>query len=483
MRGGGTRPAHLHVTSDRLAPLLAPLGEIADPAWIVGGCVRDALLGRDVADVDIAIQGDAKRAARALAERHRAGRFPLSDAFGAWRVHGGDLPFTVDLTPVQGGDLAEDLGRRDLTVNALALPVGGGALVDLFGGRADLDGGVLRLVGDDALRNDPVRLVRLARLACQLGFAVDEGTRLRARMDAGLVTRPASERVADELRRIARMPDAWRGIELLDDLGVLGVIVPELEEGRGLEQTPYHHKDVLGHTLEVVRHVCDIRADPVALLREGGAHIAAELAEPLADELTRSEALLFAALFHDMGKAATYAVTPEGRATFFEHDRRGAEQAEAWCLRYKTSVRFRQTMVVCVRRHLALGFMVHRQPLSLRQIVRYLRATRPAEAELIVLSCADRLATDGPRTTPPQIARHLVVARQIAAWHAELAARGPVRPLISGAELADLLDRAPGRWTAELLDALGEEQVVGRVANRTQAERFAKGWADDHPPQ
>ena len=80
-------------------------------------------------------------------------------------------------------------------------------------------------------------------------------------MDAGEVLRSAPERVADELRRIARLADAWRGFETLDDLGVLGVLIPELEEGRGLEQTPYHHKDVLGHTLEVVRHVCEIRAD------------------------------------------------------------------------------------------------------------------------------------------------------------------------------------------------------------------------------
>ncbi len=470
------------MTQPAIYALLEPLAPLGTDGWIVGGGLRDALLGRPVADVDLAVRADAKELARRLALAHRAARFPLSDAFGAWRVHGGLLPFTVDLTPVQGGSLEQDLARRDLTVNALALPLAGGKLIDHHNGLDDLRARSLRLVGTTTLRDDPVRLVRLARLACQLGFDIEPHTRLRARMDAGELVRSAPERVADELRRIARQPDAWRGVETLDDLGVLGVIVPELEEGRGLEQTPYHHKDVLDHTLEVVRHVCAIRADPDEFFRSAGPRIAADLAEPLADELTRGDALVFTALFHDMAKPETYAVTLEGRATFFQHDRRGAELADAWCRRYRTSTRFRDVVALCVRKHLALGFMVHRQPLSLRQIDRYLRSTAPAEVELMVLSIADRLATNGPRTTPPQLQRHLAVALQIAQWYVTLAERGPVRTLVNGAELAELLRREPGRWTAELLDALREEQVVGLVRTREQAERFARVWAEVHPP-
>jgi hypothetical protein len=154
--------------------------------------------------------------------------------------------------------------------------------------------------------------------------------------------------------------------------------------------------------------------------------------------------------------------------------------ASEWCLRYRTSARFRESVALCVRRHLALGFMVHQQPLSLRQIDRYLRATAPAQVELLVLSVADRLATNGPRTTPMQITRHLAVARDVATWHFALVDRGPVRPILNGAELAELLDRPAGRWTAELLEALREEQLVGRVANVDQARAFAQGWRSAH---
>src|SRR5262245_21538054 len=464
------------------AGLLAPLGPVAGRGWVVGGGLRDAMLGRPVADVDVAVPGDAAAVARALARAHGAGRFRLSDTFGAWRVHGGRLPFTVDVVALQGASLDEDLDRRDFTVNAMALPAAGGDLVDPHGGLADLDRGVLRLVRASALRDDPVRLVRLARLALQLGFTIEPATRARARAEAAGLVRPAPERVMDEIVRIARHPEAWRGLELLDDLAVLGVIWPELEAGRGLEQTPYHHLDVLGHTLEVVRRACEITADPEPVFRSLAPRVAARLGEPLADELTRGQALVLGAVMHDIAKPATAARTPEGRMTFIGHDRLGAEMADAWCRRMRTSTRLRETVALMVRQHLPLGFMVHRQPLSLRQIDRYLRATAPAEVEIVVLSVADRLATRGARTTESQIVRHLDLARQVLATHFELVDRGPIRPILPGDRLARLLDRPPGRWTAELLDALREEQLVGRVTTPEQAERFAVAWVRARDP-
>ena len=178
-----------------LRALVAPLAPLGERAWAVGGGVRDALLGRGVADLDVAVDGDAGAAARALARPAGATPFRLSRAFGAWRVQGGDLPFAVDLTPLQGGTLDEDLARRDLTVNALAVPAdGGAALIDRHGGLADLRARRLRLVRPSALADDPVRLLRVARLAEELGFAVDPETIApgAARRRRGCGTRPAS---------------------------------------------------------------------------------------------------------------------------------------------------------------------------------------------------------------------------------------------------------------------------------------------------
>lgn len=463
------------------ARLLPPLAPLAGRGWVVGGGLRDALLGVPVADVDLAVVGDAAEAARTLARAHGAARFRLSADFGAWRVHGGRLPFVVDLTPLQGGSLEADLARRDVTVNALALPLdGSGGVIDPYGGMEDLRRRRLRLVRPSALRDDPVRVLRLARLGRQLGFAIDAEARVRAREAAADLGRSAPERQMDELRRILRQPEPWRGIELLDELGALGALVPELEQARGLEQNAYHHRDVLGHVLEVVCRAGEIAADPEPVFRALAPRVAARLMEPLADEMTRGRALLLGALLHDVAKPATRMVTPEGRIGFPRHDEVGAAMADAWCRRMRTSTRLREFVVLLVRRHLPLGFLVHRAPLSLREIDRYLRSTAPAEIEVIVLSVADRLATRGPRTSDSAILRHLALAREVLRVHLELVDRGPIRPLVNGAELARELGRPPGPWLRPLLDALREEQLVGRVRDREGALRFARSWHERH---
>ena len=171
-------------------------------------------------------------------------------------------------------------------------------------------------------------------------------------------------------------------------------------------------------------------------------------------------------------------MTAEGRVTFMGHDRVGAEMADALMRRLRTSGRLREFVVRGVRWHLPLGFMVHRTPLSLRQIDRYLRLTAPSEAEIIVLSVADRLATRGPRTAQSAIDRHLVLAREVMDAHFTLADRPPLRPLLAGDEVARELGREPGPWLVPLLDALREGQVVGVLRTRDQALRFVRSWRD-----
>ncbi len=467
---------------DALA-LTAPLAPLSAPAWVVGGGLRDALLGRPVADLDIITTGDPAAEAAAVARAHGASRFALSREFGAWRLTGGDLPCQVDIMPLLGAGLDDDLSRRDFTINALALPVSGeGGLIDRHGGLDDLRAGRVALVTPRALADDPVRVLRLARISDALGFAVDPGARDAARRAAPGIGDAPGERVMEEFGRIIRAADPGRAIRALDDIGGLGGLIPALEDCRGVDQSEYHHLDVLGHTLEVLDHVVAIGNDPGEVFRADAPMVAASLATPLADGLTRGEALRITALLHDMAKAATRGVLPGGRVTFIGHDVQGAEMADAWCRGLRTSTRLRQFVVGGVRHHLALGFMVHRQPLTLAQLDRYLRRVDPDPIEAIVLSVADRQATDGLRTTPIQITRHLALAREMMAAHSRIGAMEPIRPPIDGAGLAVLLDRPPGRWVADLLVATREEQLMGRVHDVPTAERFSRSWADTYLP-
>ena len=197
-----------------------------EEAWVVGGAVRDELLGRPVLDLDIAL-ADPRRAAREYARRSRGAPFPLSDRHGAWRValDGGR---TVDFTPLRG-TIEDDLATRDFTVNAIAVPLVGGEPVDPFGGRGDLDRLLLKTVSETAFEDDPLRLLRAVRFVDQFGFTLDEATAGLIRAAAHLVDRPAGERIVTELEQLSA-----DGFRLLDELGLLaplGGSVAELRDG------------------------------------------------------------------------------------------------------------------------------------------------------------------------------------------------------------------------------------------------------------
>jgi tRNA nucleotidyltransferase/poly(A) polymerase len=197
-----------------------------EDAWVVGGAVRDELLGRPVVDLDIAL-ADPRAAAYAYARRSGGAPFPLSDRHGAWRValDGGR---TVDFTPLKG-TIEDDLATRDFTVNAIAVPLAGGDAVDPFGGRRDLDELVLRRVADGVFQDDPLRLLRAVRFVDQFGFTLEKGTTALIRATAQLVDRPSGERIVAELEQLTA-----RGFRLLDELGLLaplGGSVAELRDG------------------------------------------------------------------------------------------------------------------------------------------------------------------------------------------------------------------------------------------------------------
>ena len=184
-----------------------------EEAWVVGGAVRDELLGRPLVDLDIACRTP-ETAARAYARRAGGAPFPLSERHGAWRVALADGR-TVDFTPLPDG-IDADLRTRDFTINAIAVPLAGGEYADPFGGRADLASGTIRVVSDDVFRADPLRLLRAVRLEDELGFRLEPESERLVREHAALVTRPAGERILAELARLSA-----DGFHRLDELGLL----------------------------------------------------------------------------------------------------------------------------------------------------------------------------------------------------------------------------------------------------------------------
>ena len=453
-------------------------------AWIVGGAVRDRLLERPTAgeDVDVALEGDARGAARRLARATGGAAFELSDEFGGWRVVGPRHAWQVDLTPLVGGSLESDLAARDLTVNAMAEPVAGGDLVDPHGGRADLAARRLRMVGERAFVADPLRTLRVARFACELGFDVDPATADAVRAHAAGLAEVAPERVFGELKRIVAADEAVAGISLMDDLGLVDVVLPELSALRGVEQNRYHHRDVHGHTMEVLEVAVALERDPAAFLGEELAGPVAELlAEPLADDLTRGGALRFGALLHDAAKPQTRIELDDGRVGFPGHDVVGAEVSRDVLTRLRASERLRAHVAALARHHLRLGFLVHQAPLSRRAVYRYLRACEPVAADVTLLSVADRLATRG-RRAEEAIAGHLALARELLGEALARRAAPPEAPLVRGDALAAELGLAPGPRLGELLQEIAEARFAGEVSTPEGAVAHARAVLERGAP-
>jgi poly(A) polymerase len=452
-------------------------------AWIVGGALRDELLGRPVRDVDVAVAGDPARPARALAARLGGPVFRLSEAFGAWRVIDAGAGRVFDVSPLQGDTIEEDLRRRDFTVNAMARPVeldalgtvgAGGELLDPLGGRADLEARTLRVLGPEAYEHDPLRPLRLARFAAELGFEPDPRTEELTLAAAPRVREAAGERVYAELRRLVIADGVIAALRLADRVGLLRAVLPELADLHEVEQSRYHHLDVYDHTVEVLARLIELETDLDRFFDAADAErLRQVLAEPLADELTRAEALRFGALLHDVGKPATRGVLPGGRVTFMGHDALGERMVRALCRRLRTSERFSRFLEALTRHHLVLGFLVHERPLDRRDVYRYLRRTAPVEVEVTLLSCADRLATRG-RKGDEATAAHLELARELMGPALEWREHGPPRVPIRGDELAAELGVTAGPELGRLLAELSEAVYAGEVETRAQAIELAR---------
>jgi poly(A) polymerase len=456
------------------APSIAAARSAVDdtsPAWIVGGAIRDAVLGERVSDADLAVErGSEERVAGVIARAAGGTAFQLSEEHATWRVVVSAEGWHIDVVGLRADSIEADLRERDFTVNAIARDLRGGELIDPTGGLGDAEARLLRAASERVFDDDPIRLLRAPRLAAGHGLSVESGTAELARGAAGRAAEPAGERQFAELRGIVAGPDPLRGIGLMDDLEVTGVVLPELERLRGVVQNPNHHLDVYGHTLAVLQEWLGLEREMESFGEDLTPQIDSFLSEPLADELTRREALRFGALYHDLGKPETRS---EGSSyvTFIGHDEVGARIIAEIAGRQRISRRLSAHLQGLALHHLRLGFLIHQRPLSRRAVYDYLVATEPVAADVTLLTVADRLAArgEGPLASPEMIQAHLELAREMLgdalAWHND----GPPRPPLSGDDLARELGVAPGPELGRVLEELRAESFAGEITGRDEA--------------
>jgi poly(A) polymerase len=324
----------------------------------------------------------------------------------------------------------EDAQRRDFTVNAMFFDPETRSVIDYVNGRDDLCARIVRTVGDPRLRfaEDHLRLLRAVRFAGRLGFTIEPQTFAAIREMAHLVTTTSPERIRDELTKILTEGGARRAFELMDETGLLEHVLPEIARMKGVEQPPEYHPegDVFVHTL--------ILTDMLK-----GA----------------SPTLAFGALLHDVGKPAT--ITYEDRVRFNNHDKVGAEMAEAICKRLRMSNHDTDRIVWLVGQHMRLGHAPQMRESKLKRFVR-----EPGFDELLQLGRLDCEASHGDTSTIEWIENYI----------ADLPPEA-VRPtpLITGEDLKTL-GFVPGPIYREILQAVEDGQLEGAITTAEQARDF-----------
>jgi tRNA nucleotidyltransferase/poly(A) polymerase len=474
--------------------------------YLVGGAVRDAILVRDVHDLDFAVQKNALKLAKTLADKLSAAFYPLdveNDTARLVIIHEDGSRDILDFAGYRGATLEDDLRGRDFTFNAIALDLTSGELLDPLNGLADLRAKRLRACSETALSDDPVRILRAVRQAASYGLTIDKQT--REQMKAAIPGLPAvsPERNRDEIIKILAGPRPDTALRALDMLGVLPFILPELESMKNVTQSPPHVQDVWSHTLSVLRHLETIldllgpqyneeksNADlynGLLVLKLG--RFRAQLAEHLAQKLNTDRplrALLFlAALYHDAEKPSTRSVEESGRIRFFTHEDKGAQTILRRAIAMRLSNDEMDRLKLIVANHMRIHAHADRlrkgQPISRKAIYRFFRDTGPAGVDVILHSLADVRATF--ETTLPQ--DHWVAELDICRALLEAYWETPeqvVRPpqLLNGNELMTELGLKPGRQIGQLLEAIRENQAEGNLPNREEALAFAREWLNNN---
>ncbi|MFC2005799.1 CCA tRNA nucleotidyltransferase [Chloroflexota bacterium] len=459
-------------------------------SYVVGGLVRDVLLGRNTADIDIAVALDALEIAPKVADIlggkyvlldriNKVGRVVLVDK----KAPSTKVQRVLDFSTFKG-NIEQDMARRDFTIDAMAIDLnqfGKGfadaQLIDPFNGWDDLHRGVIRAVAETAFESDAARLLRAVRLASELGFIIDTKTEALIQHHSYFVASVAGERVREELLRFLAVSGAGQFLPYLEKLSLLTALFPELADTKGVEQPKEHFWNVFEHSLKTVEAV-DF------LFREGAWEYGDEellatvpwsttlvqhFDQEVSSNSTRRVLLKLAALLHDVSKPQTKTIESNGRIRFLGHAKQGATVVANMLERLRFSAKEVKLLETVVEHHLRPSQLSQNELPSHRAIYRYFRDTGQAGIDILFLNLADHLATRGPHLNLSHWREHVQVVGYVLSQYFEQESIAHPPKLIDGYDLMNIFAMSPGPKIGDILEIVREAQASGEVTTRQEA--------------
>jgi len=431
--------------------------------FIVGGALRDRLLGRNSVDIDIAVQGNPQKLAEQIAERTHSRVIPLGQhTHPLFRVV--TPSHTIDITRLQGDSINTDLRRRDFTINALAYEVCTHSVIDVTRGINDIHDRLIRRVSHTCFQDDPLRLLRAYRLASQLDFQIEDDTRRALHQDAVLISNPAVERIQAELMSILAGPRVHYWLTCMADATVLFQILPELTALVGCRQDRRHAFDVFEHTmqtLQTLEKAITGTTKPTSKIISVFGPVSAR----------RRIRLHLAALLHDIGKPVTRQESSSGQIQFAGHEITGTQMTAEIGLRLRLPHKEIESIAQLVRHHLKplhVFKAFKRNQLGAKGLTRFFVKTKGFTGDLLMLSLADMRAKAIESQKKFQ-AFEAFMAQVADQYAREYKPRSVLPPLINGDDLIHSLGLTPGPQFKEILKHVREAQLSGQITSPKEA--------------
>lgn len=439
--------------------------------YLVGGTVRDFYMGLESTDRDIIVMDeDARDFALKLSELFQATFVPLDEENKIYRIVLPDKINYIDVTNPVGDSIEKDLMRRDLTINAIAVNIRTGELIDISGGVTDIMNKCINYVNELNFVDDPLRLLRVYRFQALYGFQLAPETINAVCKYSDLIHKPAVERINYELLKLFGGEYAHVALENMNKTWILEEIFPFVKELKQVPPNSHHHLDLFHHSIETVKQV-------QVLYNEAPDEVKEHLSRIDFGGFSRLAHLKLAAFMHDIGKFSTWTIE-EGKHRFIKHDDIGSKMSVKILKDLHFSNKQIDYISSMIKYHIYPSHVMTSPQITEKIMMRYVRKMDTNSIDAIILAQADRLSARGPEITDQIVERNITSLNMLLRFY--LKARETLKPLpklLSGNDVMQILNIKPSKRLGEIMDALHEAQISGDVITKEHAIEFVKNMA------
>lgn len=441
--------------------------------YLVGGSVRDYLMGIESHDRDIIVMDeDAKNFSLKLQKLFEATFVPLDEENKIYRLVMSDKINYIDITNPVGGTIEKDLMRRDLTINAIAVNINSGVVVDISGGVTDIKNKCIHCVNEQNFVDDPLRLLRVYRFQSLYNFSIAPETLSAICKYVELIKKPAFERINYEVLRLFSGRYAHVALENMNKTWLLEEIFPFVKELKQVPPNSHHHLDLLHHSIETVKQIQEIYDNAQDEVKE-------HLDRVDFGGFSRLAHLKFAGFIHDIGKFSTWTIEEGGRHRFIGHDDVGSKLAGTMLKKMHFSNKQVDYLTKMIKFHIYPSQLMSSPQITEKIMMRFVRKMDANSIDNIILAMADRLSARGPEITDEVVEHNINLLTTLMKFYLDV--RETLKPLpifLTGNDVMEILNIKPSPKLGKIMNSLHEAQLNGDVQTREQAVEFVQNVND-----